>query len=119
MTVTVPETTDTYAHDGVRKAIALARYARTLRSWAADVHDRADSATGVDDWLLPDQRGQHERESVPLVVPDEYSEQFAALREYLTDEIEAVGDETLQQEVDLLRTLCEDAPATPQEVTES
>ena len=119
VSVTVPETTNTYAHDGVRKAIALARYARTLRSWAGEVHDRADSATGVDDWLLPDQRGQHERESVPLVVPDEYSEQFAALRAYLTDEIEAVGDETLQQEVDLLETLCEDAPATPQEVTES
>ena len=119
VSVTVPETTETYGHNGVRKAIALARYARSLRSWASEVHDRADNATGVDDWLLPDQRGQHERESVPLVVPDEYNEQFAELRNYLTDEIEAVDDETLQQEVDLLGTLCEDAPATPQEVTES
>jgi Ca-activated chloride channel family protein len=119
VSVTVPGTTETYGHNGVRKAIALARYARSLRSWASEVHDRADNATGVDDWLLPDQRGQHERESVPLVVPDEYNEQFAELRNYLTDEIEAVDDETLQQEVDLLGTLCEDAPATPQEVTES
>jgi Uncharacterized protein containing a von Willebrand factor type A (vWA) domain len=119
VSVTVPETAETYAHDGIRKAIALARYARTLRSWTREVHDRADSATGVDDWLLPDQRGQHERESVPLVVPDAYSDQFAKLRAYLNVELDAVGDETLTQEVDLLRTLCEEAPATPQEVPDS
>jgi len=74
VTVDVPNESGTYAHDGVRKAVALARYARELRTWAADLHDRADAATGVDDWLLPDQRGQHERESVPLVVPDRYTE---------------------------------------------
>jgi Ca-activated chloride channel family protein len=105
----------TSAHDGVRKAVALARYARELRAWAADVHDRADAATGVDDWLLPDRRGQHERESVPLVVPDRYAERFDRLRSYLADETEAVGDETIQQEVELLETLCQQAPATPRE----
>jgi len=108
----------TYAHDGVRKAVALARYARELRTWAADLHDRADAATGVDDWLLPDQRGQHERESVPLVVPDRYTERFDQLRSYLADEMEAVDDESMQQEVELLETLCQQAPATPHEVSD-
>ena len=56
---------------------------------------------------------------MPVVVPEGCKGQCAELRNYLTDEIEAVEDETLQQEVDLLGTLCEDAPATPQEVTES
>jgi Ca-activated chloride channel family protein len=61
----------------------------------------------VDDWLLTDQRGQHERESVPLIVPDEYADQFDQLREYLTAEKSAVGDDSLEQEVELLDTLCQ------------
>jgi Ca-activated chloride channel family protein len=118
VTVALPDEPDTYAHDGVRKAIALARYARELRTWARDLHDRADAATGVDDWLLPDQRGQHERESVPLVVPEAYHERFATLRSYLADEMDALGDEALQQELDLLATLCEEAPKKRTEVSE-
>ncbi|SEW34651.1 vWA domain-containing protein [Halobacterium jilantaiense] len=118
VTVDVPDETGTYSHKGVRKAVALARYARELRTWAADLHDRADAATGVDDWLLPDQRGQHERESVPLVVPDRYTKRFDRLRSYLADEMAAVGDETIQQEVELLETLCQKAPTTPHEVSD-
>jgi Ca-activated chloride channel family protein len=118
VTVDVPDESSTYAHEGVRKAVALARYARELRTWAADLHDRADAATGVDDWLLPDQRGQHERESVPLVVPDRYTERFDQLRSYLADEMAAVDDESMQQEVELLETLCQQAPATPREVSD-
>ena len=118
VTVDVPDESSTYVHEGVRKAVALARYARELRTWAADLHDRADARTGVDDWLLPDQRGQHERESVPLVVPDRYTERFDQLRSYLADEMAAVDDESMQQEVELLETLCQQAPETPREVSE-
>jgi len=134
VTVDVPNESGTYAHDGVRKAVALARYARELRAWAADLHDRADAATGVDDWLspgagrrptargsddptlLPDQRGRHERESVPLVVPERYGGRFDQLRSHLADEMAAVDDESMQQEVELLETLCREAPAAPPEV---
>ncbi|WP_262178396.1 vWA domain-containing protein [Haloarcula laminariae] len=118
VSVTMPDGPETFAHTGVRKAVSLARYARELRAWAQDVHDRADGATGVDDWLLHDERGQHERESVPLVVPDEYARRFADLREYLADEMDAVDDASLQQELELLDTLCEHAD-TPTEVHES
>jgi len=118
VTVDVPNETGTYAHTGVRKAVALARYARELRTWAADLHDQADRSTGVDDWLLPDQRGQHERTSVPLVVPDRYTERFDQLHSYLADEMAAVGDETMQEEVELLKTLRQQAPATPHEVSD-
>lgn len=107
VTVSMPKSPETFAHDGVRKAVALSRYARELRTWAQDIHTRADGATGVDDWLLTDQRGQHERESVPLIVPDEYADQFDQLREYLTAEKSAVGDDSLEQEVELLDTLCQ------------
>lgn len=108
VTVTMPESSEAFGHDGVRKAVALARYARELRTWAADIHNRADRATGVDDWLLSDQRGQQERESVGLVVPDEYADRFARLREYLSTEREAVADDSLEQEIDLLNSLCQE-----------
>jgi len=110
--VTLPDDPETFAHDGVRKAVVLSRYARALRRWAADVHQRADGATGVDDWLLPEDRGQHERESVPLVVPERYLDDFQRLRWYLEAELDRLGDETLAREVDLLTTLCEQAPRT-------
>ncbi len=116
VTVDVPDESGTYAHNGVRKAVALARYARELRAWAKDLHDRADVVTGVDDWLIPNQRGEHERESVPLVVPNRYSDRFDELRHYLEAEMEVVADETLQQELDLLETIAKQAPSTPQEV---
>jgi len=106
VSVSMPEAAESFAHDGVRKAVALARYARELRAWARTVHDRADNATGVDDWLLPHQRGEHERESIPLVIPDQYTARFDKLRTYLEAEESAIGDESLQQELELLDTLC-------------
>ena len=118
VTVSIPESPETFAHSGVRKAVALARYAQELRTWARDMQDRAESATGVDDWLLPDQHGQHERESVPLVVPDEYGDRFARLHEYMDAEMEAVGDDAIQQELELLETLCQRASAANTEVRE-
>ncbi|MFC7188303.1 vWA domain-containing protein [Halorubrum yunnanense] len=118
VTVDVPNESDTYAHNGVRKAVALARYARELRTWAADLHDRADNTTGVDDWFLTDHRGEHERTSVPLVVPERYAERFDQLRRYLVDEMDTVGDGTMEQEVELLDQLCQQAPATSNEVSD-
>jgi Ca-activated chloride channel family protein len=116
--VDLPAAPETYAHDGVQKAVALSRYARELRAWAGTVHDRAETATGVDDWLLPDQRGEHERESVPLVVPESHADRLATMRAYLDGEMDAVGDEALKQELALLGTLCEQAEIVSLEVTE-
>ncbi|WP_232685672.1 vWA domain-containing protein [Halobacterium zhouii] len=116
-TVDAPAKPETFAHDGVRKAVALARYARGLRTWSADVHDRADTTTGVDDWLLDNGRGQHERESVPLVVPEQTADRLEALRDYLAAEMDAVGDGTLQQELDLLETLTRETPTPREEAT--
>jgi Ca-activated chloride channel family protein len=115
--VALPEEPESFAHDGTRKAVALSRYARELRTWASHVHERADAA-GLDDWPVPDQRGRHERESVPLVVPDRHAGRFDGLRAYLADEMAAVGDDSLQQELDVLATLCEETTATPTSVSD-
>jgi Ca-activated chloride channel family protein len=119
VSVSLPDAGESFTHKGVRKAVALARYARELRAWARDVHDRAENATGVDDWLLPSQRGEHERESVPLVVPDEYASRFETLREYLAAEMQSVGDESINQEQSLLKTLCQSKNAQEPELNPS
>ncbi|WP_440991578.1 vWA domain-containing protein [Haloarchaeobius baliensis] len=110
VSVDVPAEAGTYGHDGIRKAIALARYARELREWTRHVHERANGSEGVDDWLLPARRGDHERESVPLVVPTEYADRFDSLHGYLGAEKEALGDSTLQRELHLLETLSQKQP---------
>lgn len=104
----LPDEPETYAHDGVRKAVALSRYAHELRSWAGTVHTASDRSAAVDDWLLEDGRSEHEQESVPLAVQKDTADRFQRLRAYLADEMAALGDQTLQQELDLLATLCSD-----------
>jgi Ca-activated chloride channel family protein len=111
VSIDVPEEAEGFAHDGVRKAVVLARYVRELREWARAVHERGGAA-GVDDWALSDGRGQHERQSVPLAVPQKYGTRFERLREYVESEASVLEDETLQQEVGLLTTLCE-SPSRP------
>jgi Ca-activated chloride channel family protein len=108
VTIALPGETPYYGHDGIRKAVALSRYARELRAWARDVHHADDR--GVDDWISADQRGEHERESVALHVSSAHAARFADLRSYLEREQAAVGDETLQQERELLAALQEAAP---------
>jgi len=105
VTIDLPDDPETFAHDGVRKAVALARYAETMRGWARAVRQGTGNPTGVDDWLLPDERSEHEQTSVSLAVPDEWAERFAVIQSYLDETMAVVGDEDLQQELDLLDTL--------------
>lgn len=104
--VELPRDSPSFDHSGVRKATALARYASVLEQWAENVHARAGQGTGVDDWVDPQTPAEQERESVPLIVPEADARQFRTLRAYLVAEAEAVGDDSLHQEVRLLETLC-------------
>ena len=51
--------------------------------------------------------GEWERQSVELDVDSNYRKLFHEFSEYLEDEIEALGDEDLQQELDILEKLAE------------
>ncbi|WP_254863124.1 vWA domain-containing protein [Halovivax gelatinilyticus] len=113
--VNVPDEPDVYADDGVRKAVALARYAGELREWAADVHERAD----------PDEverripiSGEHERGSVPLTVPDRWADRFDRLHRYLNNERSATADDSLRRELDLLDALTRRATDVSAELCE-
>lgn len=111
-TVSLPLRESGHDDDGVRKAVALTRYARTLRDWAQEVHDgEARNSDEIDDWRSPadcpqKRRSEHERESVPLRVTTEDAERFAALHSYLATECDALDDPSLSRELDVLEALC-------------
>lgn len=95
---------------GVRKAVALTRYGRVLREWAAWARDEREPGTEaaeIDDWKPSDtrRRTEHERRSVPIRLSEPYIEQFRTLRAFLADEMGAVDDDSLARELDVLDDL--------------
>ncbi len=117
---------DYYANTGVQKGILLVRYANLLRDWI--VFERLDK-TGwevedsggqnsfvIQEWYkelgIPSNTDRHfgsstrwERKSKPLVVSPEYKKIFTQFLLYLEQEIKAIGDQTIKQEAEILRTL--------------
>jgi hypothetical protein len=61
----------------------------------------------VDDWISPDERelGEWEAQSVPLTVPTSYRDEFETLRKHVTSELEAIEDDELIQEIEILKLL--------------
>lgn len=102
---------DSFDNDGIQKAVCLTRYASTLQEWMADVRDRDDEWVPMSD-SDSRTRGQWERESSDLVVPEEFSGRFETLQTYIEETACVVGDSELQQEIDLLQTLIEYEPST-------
>ncbi|WP_323674292.1 VWA domain-containing protein [Halorubellus sp. PRR65] len=97
---------DEFANTGVRKAVLLSRYADLLKSWMVAERERdgeptADGVPVYDD----DHLGEWEQQSDPLSVSREYRDRIGAFAEHFEREMDAVGDDALQQELDLLRTL--------------
>lgn len=104
-----------YANTGIRKAIALTRYANTIKNWI--LYERSEEprflilpVNGIVDCNCTVEEvriilGEHERTSVDLTVSDEYKNIFEQLKGYLEGEIEAVGDKTMKQEVEILDEL--------------
>ena len=98
-----------YDNTGIRKGIALARYVSTVKDWIAYDRDNKDDfliteKCGIIPWVVPS-LGENERQSVKLKVSDEYKQIFTKLSEYLQSEMNEVGDQTMQQEIDILNKL--------------
>jgi Ca-activated chloride channel family protein len=98
-----------FDNTGIRKAVLLSRYGRLLREWMAAVRDDTGDPDGetVDDWISPDERelGEWEAQSVPLTVPTSYRDEFETLRKHVTSELEAIEDDELIQEIEILKLL--------------
>lgn len=117
--VSLREQASSYASSGVRKAIMLSRYANSLKNWLADQPSKKDKPQIVSRQSfhmcpccpipLPPLLGEWERTSNSLVVAPEYKTVFAKLLAYMNEEFLALGDQDLQDELDVLALLL-DAP---------
>ncbi len=103
---------DFYQNNGIRKAILLANYADLLKNWMIDERKAAKSgwrivpsvtlANGI---VIPVELGEWERQSMPLTVSDSYRELFVIFEDYFHKEMQAIGDDTLVREEEILRKL--------------
>ena len=108
---------DYYENDGIRKGILLARYVELMKAWLVDERAEGEylgteplvsTESGIvvlDDDLF--ELGRWERQSMPLTVSTNYMELFEDFHDYFESEAEAIGDETLNGELEILRKLIE------------
>ena len=120
---------ENYDNTGIRKAIALTRYANVMKDWI--LFERANyieqngldiqvknknkvlitNETGIINcpYVEPDEvrvlLGENERTSQGVNVSDEYADILITLKNYLKSEIKEIGDEEMNQEVELLDLL--------------
>ena len=106
-----------YDNTGIRKGIMLVRYAELMKNWiyderrhAADSGDIADPSHLYDNGIhIPEYAynslGQWERQSLPLTVSEGYSDAIDEFKKYFKDEVDAVGDDELLEEVRVMSAL--------------
>ncbi len=102
-----------FPNSGIRKGVLLTRYAALLKNWMID--ERQYRGYG-DSWnasvredcgiVIPNENaGQWERTSTSLTVSQPYRSIFRDFAGYFEDEIRAIGDNSLQKELDVLDRL--------------
>lgn len=122
------QASDYYDNSGIRKGILLTRYADLMKGWATDegrFHENPKSVcppiimyeTGIRcsemrclppmPPMCPIKLNEWERQSVPLSVSTHYKKVFTDFAEYFAGEMKAIGDNTLEQELNLLKKLAD------------
>ena len=118
-TVTFPEDKKEFYEDsGIRKAILLARYADLMKNWIAYERSKISKPTcncSIIEPLEYYERGitppfciclsRWERTSDPLTVSKEYKEIISRFFDYFKNEMQQVGDESLNKELEILEIL--------------
>jgi len=96
---------DYYDNTGIRKGILLSRYGELMKNWIRD--DRQEETN--DDWINIEEHGRPlgdwERQSQPLHVSEKYKEKFEEFKRYFEQEMDAIGDKELEQELKILNDL--------------
>ena len=105
-----------YDNTGIRKGIALTRYANLMKNWI--LYERGeenrtfviDVDTGIKDCEYTKEQivvmlGENERSSVKLSVSDKYSKNFEQFKKYFEKEMKEIGDDEMKQEVEILDML--------------
>jgi Ca-activated chloride channel family protein len=103
-----------FDNSGIRKGVLLSRYAALLKNWMADERQHRQVSLG---WvpcvsedtgiIVPVEANfsQWERQSMPLMVSDSYSRIFSNFSRYFESEMNAINDNALGQELDILNML--------------
>ena len=101
-----------FENDGIRKAVVLARYAELSQNWVE--YERAnlagqnpDEPEGSIEPRDGPSLGQWERQSEKLQVSPVYADRFAIFAEYYEQEMNAIGDSSMEEELDIIRTLAD------------
>ena len=99
---------------GIRKGILLTRYTNLIKNWINDERANYEKPepfipcltreTGIIE-PCPIQLGRWERQSIPLMVSEHYKDLFEEFRNYFEDEMEDIGDDNLDQEIEILEKL--------------
>jgi Ca-activated chloride channel family protein len=102
-----------FDNSGIRKGILLARYADLMKDWIIDERQHAHWSRPWEPMVNPEcgiifppsLLGTWERQSLPLMVLPQYSDLFEEFSYYFADEMDGIGDSTLEQELDILQEL--------------
>ena len=102
-----------FDNSGIQKGILLSRYACLLKNWMLDEREHVNYGRPWDPRVRedigivipPENVGQWERTSLPLTVSDPYRSAFRAFLKYFQGQAYEIGDDDLQQEVNVLNKL--------------
>jgi len=102
-----------FENSGIRKAVLLARYADLMKDWTIDEWEHAhwsrpwDPRVSEEDGIVipPSKLGEWERQSLSLMVSEQYRTLFREFSDYFLDEMYEIGDESLDQELEILESL--------------
>lgn len=112
-----------YDNNGIRKAVVLSRYVNLAKNWIKDERAQTDeyreikvidtpsisTESGIivmpDEFKTKRELSRWERTSLPLKVHSPYGEYFDQFYTYFDQEKQALGDETMDQELKILEKL--------------
>ncbi|MFP4026721.1 MAG: vWA domain-containing protein [Candidatus Brocadiia bacterium] len=107
-----------YDNSGIRKALLLARYADLLKHWCRDERRKLKNDNALQPSVsfpngIPVAQnggkplGKWEQKSVKLNVSPPYTPLFRVFLKHMRSEMKSIDDDTLQQEIELLKKLLE------------
>jgi Ca-activated chloride channel family protein len=103
-----------FDNNGIRKGVLLSRYAALLKNWTQDERQNMHLSAPWEPCINDDKGiiipievvfSQWERQSLPLTVSANYSRIFRDFSDYFESEMDAIRDNTLGQELDIINML--------------
>lgn len=103
-----------FENNGIRKGVLLTRYASLIKNWINDERSSLSTGRPIEPCMnremgivlpCPVELGRWERQSASLTVSDNYRSLFNEFAAYFEKEMDSIGDETLNQELDILNKL--------------